>query len=69
MFVLYHPFQYGALLLEVILPGGEHIDTWFAIARRLECGIERLEEFLPVTDRDGTKSRTNGAFLGSKANA
>ena len=47
----------------------KHIDRWFAFARGLGLGIERMEEIILVTGCDNTRSWTNIAFFGSQHNA
>jgi hypothetical protein len=47
----------------------KHIDSWFAFARKLELGIEHLEEIILVTGCDRTRSWTNVAFLGNQIDA
>ena len=44
----------------------KHIDSWFAFARKLGLGIERMEEIILVTGCDRTKSWANIAFLGDQ---
>ena len=44
----------------------KHIDSWFAFARNLGLGIERMEEIILVTGCDLTKSWANIAFLGNQ---
>jgi hypothetical protein len=46
-----------------------HIDRWFAFARDLGLGIERMEEIILVTGCDHTRSWTNVAFFGDQYNA
>ncbi|KAI0276285.1 hypothetical protein BGY98DRAFT_1098257 [Russula aff. rugulosa BPL654] len=41
----------------------KYIDSWFAFARKLGLGIERMEEIILVTGCDRTKSWANIAFL------
>ena len=43
----------------------KHIDRWFAFARGLGLGIEKMEEIILVTGCDRTRSWTNVAFLGN----
>ena len=43
----------------------KHIDRWFAFARGLELGIEKMEEIILVTGCDRTRSWTNVAFFGN----
>ena len=40
----------------------KHIDTWFAFARGLGLGINRMEDIILVTGRHLTKSWVNVAF-------
>ena len=47
----------------------KQIDRWFAFARGLGLGIERMEELILVTGCDHTRSWTNIAFFGSQNNA
>ena len=47
----------------------KHIDNWFAFARRLELGIDNMEEIILVTGCDRTRSWTNVAFLEHQADA
>jgi hypothetical protein len=47
----------------------KHIGSWFAFARRLELGIEEMEEIVLVTGCDRTRSWTNIAFLGDEDHA
>ena len=47
----------------------KQIDHWFAFARRLGLGIERMEEIILVTGCDHARSWTNIAFFGSQSNA
>ncbi len=47
----------------------KHIDSWFAFARKLGLGIERMEEIILVTGCDRTKSWANVAFLGNQADS
>ena len=46
----------------------EHIDTWFAFARKLGL-VYHMEEIILVTGCDLTRSWTNVAFLGGEADA
>jgi len=46
-----------------------HIDRWFAFARRLEQGIEQMEELILVTGCDRARSWTNVAFLKNQGDA
>ena len=47
----------------------QHIDSWFAFARKLGLGIEQMEEIILVTGCHHTRSWTNVAFLGNQADA
>jgi hypothetical protein len=47
----------------------KHIDSWFAFARNLGLGIQRMEEIIFVTGCDLTRSWTNVAFLGGEVDA
>jgi hypothetical protein len=47
----------------------KHIDRWFAFARQLELGVEKMEEIILVTGCDRTRSWTNVAFLGGQDDA
>ena len=47
----------------------KHIDNWFAFARRLELGIQQMEEIILVTGCDRTRSWTNIAFLENEVDA
>ena len=47
----------------------KHIDNWFAFARRLELGIENMEEIILVTGCDLTRSWTNIAFFENEVDA
>ena len=47
----------------------KHIDSWFAFARKLGLGIERIEEIILVTGCDRTKSWANIAFFGNQADS
>jgi hypothetical protein len=47
----------------------KHIDNWFAFARKLGLGIERIEEIILVTGCDRTKSWANIAFFGNQADS
>ena len=40
-----------------------HIDGWFAFARQLELGIEKMQELILVTGCDRAKSWSNITFL------
>jgi hypothetical protein len=46
----------------------KHIDTWFAFARNLGL-VHQMEEIILVTGCDLTRSWTNVAFLGGRADA
>ena len=46
----------------------KHIDTWFAFARNLGL-VDRMEDIILVTGCDLTRSWTNIAFLGGRADA
>jgi hypothetical protein len=46
----------------------KHIDSWFAFARNLGL-VHQMEEIILVTGCDLTKSWTNIAFLGGRADA
>jgi hypothetical protein len=43
----------------------KYIDLWFAFARGLGLGIEKMEELILVTGCDRTRSWTNVAFPGN----
>ena len=47
----------------------KHINSWFAFARKLGLGIERMEEIILVTGCDRTKSWANIAFLENQADS
>ena len=47
----------------------KHIDSWLAFARKLELGIEQMEEIILVTGCDRTRSWTNIAFFGNQIDA
>ena len=47
----------------------QHIDNWFAFAKKFELGIEQMEEIVLVTGCDRTRSWTNVAFLGGQVDA
>ena len=47
----------------------EHIGNWFNFARKLELGIEEMEDIILVTGCDLTRSWTNIAFLGGEVDA
>ena len=40
----------------------KHIDTWYAFARAIGLGINRMEDIIPVTGHHRTKSWINVAF-------
>ena len=40
----------------------KNIDRWFAWARQLELGVERMEDIILVTGTHRTRSWTNAAF-------
>ena len=46
-----------------------HIDRWFAWARQLELGVERMEDIILVTGTHRTRSWTNAAFPGGQGGA
>ena len=46
-----------------------HIDRWFSFARKLELGIEQMEELILVTGCDRARSWTNVAFLKDQLDA
>jgi hypothetical protein len=46
----------------------KHIDTWFAFSRKLGL-VHQMEEIILVTGCDLTRSWTNIAFLGGRADA
>ena len=46
-----------------------HIDTWFAFARGLGLGINRMEDIILVTGRHLTKSWVNVAFTQRRPDA
>ena len=46
-----------------------HIDRWFAWARQLELGVERMEDSILVTGTHRTRSWTNVAFPGGQGGA
>ena len=46
-----------------------NIDSWFAFAKNLGLGIERIEEIVLVTGCDLTRSWTNIVFLDDQADA
>ncbi|KAI9454396.1 hypothetical protein BJY52DRAFT_729526 [Lactarius psammicola] len=43
-----------------------HIGCWFAWARQLELGVDRMEDIILVTGTHRTRSCTNVAFLGGQ---
>ena len=47
----------------------KHIDCWFAWARHLGVGIDRMEDIILVTGTHRTRSCTNVAFLGGQRDA
>jgi hypothetical protein len=46
-----------------------HIDRWFAWARQLELGVDRMEDIVLVTGTHRTRSCTNIAFPGGQVDA
>ena len=46
----------------------KHVDTWFAFARNLGL-VHQMEDIILVTGRDLTRTWTNVAFLGGRADA
>ena len=46
-----------------------HIDHWFAWARQLGVGIDRMEDIILVTGTHRTRSWTNVAFPGGQDDA
>ena len=46
-----------------------HIDRWFAWARQLELGVNRMEDIVLVTGAHRTRSSTNVAFPGGQGDA
>jgi hypothetical protein len=46
-----------------------HIDQWFAWARQLELGVDRMEDIVLVTGTHRTRSCTNVAFPGGQDDA
>ena len=46
-----------------------HIDRWFAFSRKLELGIEQMEELILVTGCDRARSWTNVAFFRNQLDA
>ena len=47
----------------------KHIDHWFAWARQLELGVNRMEDIVLVTGTHRTRSCTNVAFPGGQNDA
>jgi hypothetical protein len=47
----------------------KHIDSWLAFSRKLELGIEQMEEIILVTGCDRTRSWTNIVFWGNQIDA
>jgi len=47
----------------------KHIDRWFAWARHLELGVDRMEDIILVTGSHRTRSYTNVAFPGGQEDA
>jgi hypothetical protein len=47
----------------------KHIDAWFAFARSLGLGVERMEDIILVTGRHLTKSWVNVAFTQRRLDA
>jgi hypothetical protein len=47
----------------------KNIDRWFAWARQLELGVERMEDIILVTGTHRTRSWTNVAFPGGQEGA
>jgi hypothetical protein len=47
----------------------KHIDRWFAWARQLELGVDRMEDVILVTGMHRTRSWTNVAFPGGEEGA
>ena len=47
----------------------KHIDTWFAFARDLGLGVNRMEDVILVTGRHLTKSWVNVAFTQRRPDA
>ena len=47
----------------------KHIDRWFAWARELELGVDRMEDIILVTGTHRTRSCVNVAFPGGQKNA
>jgi hypothetical protein len=46
-----------------------HIDSWFAWARQLGLGVNRMEDIILVTGSHCTRSCTNVAFAGGQDDA
>ena len=46
-----------------------HIDCWFAWARQLELGVDRMEDIVLVTGSHRTRSCANVAFPGGQQDA
>ena len=77
------PMKEGAVLCLPIQAKGEdtvasadfgkwiikHINCWFAWARHLGVGIDRMEDIVLVTGTHRTRSCTNVAFLGGQRDA
>ena len=47
----------------------KHIDRWFAWARQLELGVNRMDDIVLVTGTHRTRSCTNVAFPGGQEDA
>ena len=47
----------------------KHIDRWFAWARQLELGVDRMEDIILVTGTHRARSCTNAAFPGGQKDA
>jgi hypothetical protein len=47
----------------------KHIDRWFAWARQLELGVDRMEDIILVTGTHRTRSCTNIVFPGGREDA
>ena len=47
----------------------KNIDRWFAWARRLELGVDKMEDIILVTGTHRTRSWTNVAFPGGQGGA
>ena len=47
----------------------KHIDRWFAWARQLELGVDRMEDIILVTGTHRTRSWANVAFPGGQEGA